>query len=156
MNELFKELFARYTRWSLDSREVPPLRDAAFLQWARLETDKFCPMPASRGGSMPEIFLERRLQQREVFMARLERDYDEEHGLMTKQITDVVVSDPAGSFPRYSIALHDEPGGNPMDPKWKGSWLRFNGIGKEDLLGIMRRVIARLEAGEELWDISRP
>lgn len=89
-------------------------------------------------------------------MARLLQDYDEEHGLMTKQITDVVVSDPAGTFPRYSLSLSDEPAGNPMDPKWNGSWLRFNGIGKTDLLGIMKRVIARLEAGEELWDISRP
>lgn len=75
---------------------------------------------------------------------------------MTKQITDVVVSDPAGTFPRYSLSLSDEPAGNPMDPQWNGSWLRLNGISRSDLIEMLKRIVQRLEAGEELWDISRP
>lgn len=75
---------------------------------------------------------------------------------MPTQVTDVAVAEHEGSFPRYSFILSDEPGGSPSDPKWKGSFLKFNGIGKEDLIGIMKRVVTRMEAGEELWDISRP
>ena len=75
---------------------------------------------------------------------------------MAGTIADVMVSEPKGTFPRYSLMLSDEPAGNPIDHNWKGAFLRFNGIGLEELTTILRRVAERLDAGETLWTISRP
>ena len=71
-------------------------------------------------------------------------------------VADVIVDEPDGTFPRYSLTLSDEPAGSPKDKAWKGAVLRLNGLSSNDLIWSMRRIIARLEAGESLWTISRP
>lgn len=71
-------------------------------------------------------------------------------------LVDVMVSDPHEKGSRFTLSLHEEMALPPLDPRYESVAFRAHGLSRERTIELLRRLAARLEAGEPFGAIAEP
>lgn len=73
---------------------------------------------------------------------------------MSITVTHVSRSNPLHLGTVYHLSISEEPRESPADESYDAAYLKVDGMGKEEMVELLRKLALSLEAGERVSDIA--